>query len=133
VIAPGGKVIVEDVDLTGALCFPRNEAGTWSVQLYQETVRRKGGNETVRRKGGNADVGPQLPGLLCTAGLEDIQVRVVQPVSLDSGAKVMCVLTLERTATAIVSVGIASAEEVAAVLAELRMLAADRTTSACLG
>lgn len=82
----------------------------------------------MRRRGGNADIGPQLPGMLRTAGLEDVQVRVVQPVSLDGGAKLLCVLTLERTATAIVDGGITSAEEVAAVLAELRMLAADRTT-----
>ncbi len=106
-IATGGKVIVEDVDFTGAFCFPPSDADTRSVQLYQETVRRRGGN---------ADIGPALPGLLRTAGLEDVQVRVVQPVSLDGGAKVMCVLTLERTAAAIVGEGIASAEEVAAVL-----------------
>ena len=37
-------------------------------------------------------------------------------------------MTLERTAAAIVDEGIASAEEVAAVLAKLRVLAADRTT-----
>lgn len=119
VIAPGGKVIVEDVDFTAAFCFPPSDAYTRSVQLYQQTVRRRGGN---------ADIGPALPGLLRTAGLEDVQVRAVQPVSLDGGPKVMCVLTLERTAAAIVDEGIASAEEVAAVSAELRVLAADRTT-----
>ncbi|MDQ4033919.1 MAG: hypothetical protein M3332_17430 [Actinomycetota bacterium] len=118
-IAPGGKVIVEDVDFTGAFCFPRSDAYTRSVQLYQQTVGRRGGN---------ADIGPALPGLLRTANLEDVQVTAVQPVSLDGGPKVMCVLTLERTAAAIVDEGIASAEEVAAVLAELRVLAADRTT-----
>jgi SAM-dependent methyltransferase len=73
VIAPGGKVIVEDVDFTGAFCFPRSEAYTRSVQLYQETVRHRGGN---------ANIGPELPGLLRTAGLKDVQVRVIQPVSL---------------------------------------------------
>ncbi|HET9255355.1 MAG TPA: methyltransferase domain-containing protein [Pseudonocardiaceae bacterium] len=119
VIPPGGKVIVEDTDFTGAFCFPRSDAYARSVQLYQETVRRRGGN---------ADIGPELPALLRTAGLEDVQVRAVQPVSLDGGAKAMCVVSLERTATAIVEEGIASAEEVAAVLAELRVLAADRTT-----
>lgn len=119
VIAPGGKVIVEDVDFTGAFCFPRSQAYTRSVQLYQDTVRRRGGN---------ADIGPQLPALLRTAGLEDVQVRVVQPTSLDGGAKLMCLLTLERTAAAIVGEGVASTEEVAAVLAELQVLTADRTT-----
>ncbi|MGH4006901.1 MAG: methyltransferase domain-containing protein [Pseudonocardiaceae bacterium] len=117
--APGGKVIVEDVDFTGAFCFPPSNAYTRSVQLYQETVRRRGGN---------ADIGPALPSLLRTAGLQDVQVRAVQPVSLDGATKVMCVLTLERTAAAVVGEGIASAEEVAAVLAQLRGLAADRTT-----
>lgn len=33
VMAPGGKVIVEDVDFTGAFCFPRSEAYTRSVHL----------------------------------------------------------------------------------------------------
>ncbi|HYZ09196.1 MAG TPA: hypothetical protein VE709_11580 [Pseudonocardiaceae bacterium] len=33
VIAPGGKVIVEDVDFTGPFCFPRSYAYTRCVQL----------------------------------------------------------------------------------------------------
>lgn len=119
VTAPGGTVIVEAVDFTGAFC---SRTATPTPAPCSCT------NQTVRRRGGNADTGPALPSLLRTAGLENVRVRVVQPVSLDGGAKVRCVLTLERTAAAIVEEGVASAEEVAAVLAELRVLAADHTT-----
>ena len=115
-IAPGGMVIVEDVDFTGAFSYPYNDAYSRSVQLYQQTVRRRGGNP---------DIGPALPGLLRAAGLQDIQVRIVQPAALDGGAKVMCLLTMERTAAAVVAEGIAPAAEVDSVLDGLRTLVAD--------
>ncbi len=120
--APGGTVIVEDVDFTGAFCYPHNDAYTRSVQLYQQTVRRRGGNP---------DIGPALPGMLRAAGLQDVRVRVVQPASLDGGAKVMCLVTLERTAAAVTAEGIAPVEEVESVLAGLRTLVTDRTSLVC--
>jgi SAM-dependent methyltransferase len=117
--APGGTVIVEDVDFTGAFCYPPDDAYTRSVQLYRETVRRRGGD---------ADIGPALPGLLTAAGLADVRVRVVQPASIDGGPKVMCLLTLERTAAAVSAEGVAAAQEVESVLAGLRALVADRAS-----
>jgi hypothetical protein len=82
----------------------------------------------VRRRGGNARIGPALPGLLRAAGLKRVEVGVVQPVDMVDGAKVMCYLTLERTAAAVTGEGLATAEEVAAIVAELRAFAADPTT-----
>lgn len=118
-VLPGGRVVVEDVDFTGSFCYPPNAAYRRSVELYRATVRRRGGN---------ADIGPSLPSLLRAAGLIGVQVRAVQPVALEGGPKLMCHLTLERTAAAVVGEGIATAAEVASLLAKLRDFAADPTT-----
>src|SRR5947209_1394739 len=70
VLAPGGVLIVEDIDFTGRFCHPDLPAYWRYVELYRETVRRRGGN---------ADIGPTLPALLQAAGLEDVQLNVCQP------------------------------------------------------
>jgi hypothetical protein len=53
---------------------------------------------------------------------------VVQPASIDGGPKIMCLLTLERTAAAVSAEGVAAAQEVESVLAGLRALVADRAS-----
>src|SRR5262249_24573025 len=66
VLAPGGVVIVDDIDFTGSFCHPDLPAYVRYVELYRETVRRRGGN---------ADIGPALPALLQAAALEDVQIN----------------------------------------------------------
>ena len=118
-VVPGGLVVVEDVDFRGSFCHPPSVAYQRSVELY--TV-------VCRRQGGNAEIGPALPGFLLAAGLEDVQVGVVQPVALTGGAKDLCHLTLARTAAAITAAGLAGEAELAELVTELERLAADPTT-----
>lgn len=56
-LAPGGLVVVEDIDFVGSFCYPPNAAYRRSVQMYLEVVRRRGGN---------AEIGPALPA--CCSG-----------------------------------------------------------------
>ena len=112
-------MVVEDTQFSGCFCHPPCRAFERYVELYRETVRRRGGN---------ADLGPTLPSLLHGAGLEHIGVAVHQECGLDGEAKLLSPLTLERIADSIVGEGVATAEEVAETAAELHEYCADTTT-----
>jgi SAM-dependent methyltransferase len=118
-LKPGGRAVLEDVDFSGYLCHPRCDAHDRWVAWYRETVRRRGGN---------ADLGPGLPGLLQQAGFERISVTVSQACGVAGEAKLIPALTLERIANAVVSEGVAPADDVASTFAELYDYAADPTT-----
>ena len=118
-LKPGGTAIIEDIDYTGCFCHPPSTAHDRYVALYRETVRRRGGN---------ADLGPRLPTLLAEAGLERIGTSVFQRCGLDGDVKLLSPLTLERIADAVVAEGVATADDVAQVVAELYAEAADPTT-----
>ena len=119
VAAPGGVVIVEDIDYTASFCHPDSAAFRRYVELYQETVRRRGGD---------SGIGPALPSLLRSAGLRSVAVSVAQPVALDGPLKMANYLTLDRIAKAVIAEGVASLAEVQALLAELLVLTEDSTT-----
>ncbi len=118
-LAPGGVAIVEDVDFRGYFCEPPLAAHDRYVDLYRETVRRRGGN---------ADLGPALPGLLDGAGLERIEVMVSQACAVTGDPKLIPPLTLERIAAAVVCEAVASAGEVEAAVRALYAHAEDPTT-----
>ena len=118
-LAPGGAVVLEDIDFTGAFCHPDHRGYRRYVELYRETVRRRGGD---------ADLGPRLPALLHRAGLHAVEVRVAQPVALTGPDKQVTLLTLERIAPAVVAERVAGEAEVAAALDELRAFTADETS-----
>jgi SAM-dependent methyltransferase len=118
-LKPGGVMIVEDIDFTGYFCEPPCRSHDLYLELYRETVRRRGGN---------ADLGLMLPSLLQGAGLERIGVAVSQVCGLQGEAKLLPPLTLARIADAVVSEGVATALEVEQAVAELYDHAADPTT-----
>jgi SAM-dependent methyltransferase len=117
-LKPGGRVVLEDIDFRGYFCYPPCDAHDRWVELYRETVRRRGGN---------ADLGPALPGLLQASGCEQISVAISQACSLTGEAKLIPRLTLERIASAVVAEDVTSADDVAATSAELYSYAADPT------
>ncbi len=106
-LEPGGVVVVEDTDFTGCFCHPPCRAFDRYVELYRETVRRRGGN---------ADLGPMLPSLLHGAGLKHVDVPAHQSCGLNGEAKLLAPLTLERIADSVVGEGVAGAEEGASLL-----------------
>jgi 2-polyprenyl-3-methyl-5-hydroxy-6-metoxy-1,4-benzoquinol methylase len=119
VTAGGGLVVVEDIDFTGSFCAPACSAYDRYVEMYRETVRRRGGN---------ADIGPLLPSLLRQAGLRDVGVAVAQPCGLEGEPKLISPLTLERIAESVVAEGVATAGEVQQTIAELYEYYADPTS-----
>ena len=62
-LKPGGVAVVEDIDFSGHVCYPASEAFDFYVRMYQEVVRRRGGD---------ANIGPKLPGLLLQGGFDDV-------------------------------------------------------------
>jgi SAM-dependent methyltransferase len=118
-LVPGGVAIVEDIDFRGYFCEPPLPAHDRYVDLYRETVRRRGGN---------ADLGPALPGLLAGAGLEQIAVSVSQACAVTGESKLIPPLTLERIADAVVAEGVATLEEVTGAVRDLYAHAEDPAT-----
>jgi ubiquinone/menaquinone biosynthesis C-methylase UbiE len=109
-VRPGGVVVVEDTDFPGQFSHPPSPAVARYVELYQAVVSHNGGD---------AAIGPRLPGMLRNAGLSP-HVKVVQPLR---GAGRMAQVTMEHIREKVVAAGLASAAEVAALVAELAAFA----------
>lgn len=110
-LRPGGVLVLEDIDFTGAFSYPANDAYQQYCGLYRAVIRRRGGD---------ADLGPQLYSLCVDAGLKDVEVRVVQPTHAGRDPEKMLMLsTLLNIREAVVSEGLASSEEIEATVAGL--------------
>lgn len=108
---PGGVVVLEDIDFRGHFCYPDCPAFWRYVELY---------TETVARRGGNANIGLRLPALLDQAGFQDVQMNVVQPAGSSGDVKLMASLTMESIREAVAAEGLATQSEIEAIVAELR-------------
>jgi SAM-dependent methyltransferase len=109
-VTPGGPVVLEDLAHSALFCHPPCPAIDRYVELY---------GELSRGRGGDPEIGPKLVGLMRRAGLEDVRVGVVQPVFLAGRAKRIIQLTLENIADGLLAAGLADAEEVDALMAQL--------------
>jgi len=118
-VRPGGVLIVEDADFDGWCCHPANEGFDFFLRSYREVIRRSGGDHAAGRK---------LYGYLLAAGVPGPQVAVVQPVCVSGEEKTLAWSTLEATAGAILSEGLATRDEVTAQLASLAEFTADERT-----
>jgi SAM-dependent methyltransferase len=111
---PGGVIVVEDVDFSGTFCYPPNSAFQRHVDLVGQVIRRHGGDSMI---------GLRLTDMFRQAGLTNVGVQIVQPVFQEGPGKHIAHISLERTTHALTVAGIASAEEVAAIVAELAAFA----------
>jgi predicted O-methyltransferase YrrM len=109
-LRPGGIIVVEDIDFTGYFCYPPSAAFSRYVELY---------TETVRRRGADANIGPRLPALLTAAGFQNVQLNIVQPAGTEGEVKLITPLTMENIADAVIAEGLASRAEVDQLVAEL--------------
>jgi SAM-dependent methyltransferase len=109
-LAPGGVMILEDVDSSGMFCHPPCDAYQRFVELYIAAVRHRGADPNI---------GPRLPGLLADEGLADVEMRVVQPVALTGEVKLLAPITFEAIADAVVDARLAGRDEIANLLDEL--------------
>ena len=115
----GGALILEDNDFRGYLWHPPSTSLERYVNVYRETVSRHGGDP---------DIGPTLPSLLITAGLQNVQVDAYQACGLQGDVKLITPLTLERIATTAVADRIATEDELMDLSAQLHRYAADPAT-----
>lgn len=118
-LKPGGLAVVEDVDMSGFIVFPESRTCRRLVELYCATVRKRGGDP---------DIGPRLPSLLQHAGFANVDLNIVQPVALEGEVKLIGPLTMENVAGAVVEAEVASHAELAALIEELYVFAADPRT-----
>lgn len=92
VLAPGGVMVVEDVEFSGHLCVPRLPAFDRYVAAYQGAARARGVD---------CEIGPKLPGLLRSAGFAGVDARFVQPSGMQGAVKAIAALTLSAIAPAL--------------------------------
>jgi len=120
-LRPGGLVLVEDIDFSGSFTWPDSPA----FRRYQELY-----GAVVQKRGGNANLGLELPVLLADAGFGQVGLHLVQPVATEGEAKLLNPLTMENIADAVLQDGLASREEIDAVVRQLYDFAANPRTVA---
>ena len=116
---PGGVVVVEDLDHSSVFAYPPSPALGRYVELY---------NEVARRRGGDPEIGPKLPGLARRVGLDDVQLRVSQPVFMDGPAKRIHQTTLDNVKEAMLLADLATADELVSMAAEMDAFTDDPDT-----
>jgi SAM-dependent methyltransferase len=111
-LAPGGALVVEDIDHSACFSHPDSAAYRTYVRVY---------SDAARGRGCDPDIGPRLPGFLLDAGLGDLQVRVHQPVGVDGDrdAKLVVPVTLEAIAPAALAAGLITEDELQQAIGDL--------------
>jgi len=120
-VAEGGVLIVEDADFDGWCCDPPNEGFDLFLNAYRQVLGRRGGDHATGRK---------LYRSFLAAGIPQPEVRLVQPVHRGE-AKALAWTTLDATADAIISEGIATKDQITAALESLRRFTDDPSTLIC--
>jgi SAM-dependent methyltransferase len=120
-LRPGGFLAVEDIDFSGHFTYPESPAFRRYHELYCAVVRRRGGDPNI---------GPRLPLLLRSCGLEDVEVSVVQPIGTAGEVKLINPLTMENIADAVLEDGLATRAEIDEIVRQLYEFAADPNTVA---
>jgi precorrin-6B methylase 2 len=121
-LAPGGRIAVEDIDMSGAYCFPSDAAQDRYQALY---------TEAVRRGGGDANLGRRLPAVALAAGLE-ARWRVYQPVHAFGPEKRLTAVTMDMIRGSLLRYGLAEVAEIDSVTQRLEAFAGDPSTLVAL-
>ncbi len=110
-LRPRGKLVIEDIDISAHVHWPKIPAFQKYQALYCETARCKGVNPLI---------GPSLPAFFLDAGFEDVQTAISMPVFREGPGKTIARLTLTNIAETAIAEGLANKEEIAAWIDELR-------------
>lgn len=116
---PGGRIVIEDTDFAGSFCYPTCAAYDRYKQLYQELVQRRGGDPNI---------GAKLPAMLRRAGIQRVELNVIQPAHIHGEGKLMAPLTMSRISDALTAEELATEDEVGQILTELNRATADCET-----
>ncbi|MCI4342202.1 MAG: methyltransferase domain-containing protein [Thermoplasmata archaeon] len=109
-IRPGGILVVEDADFGGWCSDPPNAGFDFFVRTYREVLGRSGGDP---------DCGRKLWRWFREAGIPNPQLALVQSVRTGGEEKSLAWSTLEGSAGAITSAGVATPPEMSAALSDL--------------
>jgi SAM-dependent methyltransferase len=116
-LRPGGTLLLEDIDFTGAFCYPPNAAFARYCELYRQVIDRRGGD---------ANLGPRLYELCLGAGFRDLHVQAVQPMQCGTcEEKSISLSTMVNIADAVLAEGLASPAKVAETITELTAFTED--------
>jgi ubiquinone/menaquinone biosynthesis C-methylase UbiE len=116
---PAGVIVVEEIDFSGNFCYPHCAAYQRYGELYEQVIRRRGGD---------ANLGQKLPGMLRQTGASGIQIHIVQAAHTEGEGKLMASITLARIAESVLSEGLATEDEVGQVIEGLNEAVADSQT-----
>ncbi len=111
---PGGTIVVEDVDVAAVWSVPPSAALARHVQLYVAAAHGLGARP---------DVAGQIPGILHELGASDIVADTVQPTLRGPADLQVHARTMEAIAAPVLAQQLASAAEVAELVAQLDELA----------
>lgn len=115
-LRPGGVVVLEDVEFSAHICWPRLPAMDAFIRLY---------TAIATSTGGDPEIGPKLAGMLRQAGLVEVGMQVSQPAGVTGAAKIMTPLTMQSIGARVIESGLAGQEEVDQLVAELTTAAED--------
>jgi hypothetical protein len=111
---PGGRVLVEDVKVAAVWTSPPSDAFTRHLELYVAAAHGLGA-----RPDAGAELGPMLTEL----GATDVHVDTVQPMLRGAEDLRIHACTMEAIATPVIDQGLATADEVDALVAGLEAFA----------
>jgi 2-polyprenyl-3-methyl-5-hydroxy-6-metoxy-1,4-benzoquinol methylase len=118
-VRSGGVIIVEDADFDGWFCNPPNEGFEFFLRAYSQVLRHRGGDHTIGRK---------LRAYFLEAGILPPEMSLVQSLRVTGDTKTLAWSTLDASADAIASEGIASPDELKAALSSLGEFTEDPDT-----
>jgi ubiquinone/menaquinone biosynthesis C-methylase UbiE len=116
---PGGIIVIEDTDFSGSFCYPTCAAYERYKELY---------HKVVQRRSGDPDIGPKLPAMLRRAGIQAVELNVIQPAHIHGEGKLMASITMSRISGAGIAEGLATEDEVQQILTGLNEAAANCET-----
>jgi SAM-dependent methyltransferase len=118
-VRQGGTLAVEDADFAGRFSEPPNEGHEFARRIYDELLRRRGGDPRIGRK---------LHGYFRELGAPSPGIRLRQGAYVDGEPKTVSLLTLQATADSILAEDLATEDEVAAALSSLAAYTDDPRT-----
>lgn len=118
-LAPGGILVVEDIDFDGHFCYPENASFSRYIELYTKTVQLRGGDPFI---------GKRLPAMLRSAGYAHADMNVVIPAGIAGEVKYIAALTMDNIKDAVVEAEYATLQESEAIVVDLNNFADDQGT-----